>query len=308
VILAFVSPKNRAWLLLTILAALCGATIWGVAWYRARPISTGMLLKRIPTQDAVVLFIDFRELRRGGILQLLEGSKASEDPDYQNFAHKINFDYREDLDSALVAFAPSGKYMLVRGRFDWKSVRSYAIEGGGKCVTALCRMTGSTPDRRISFFPVQSRLMAMAVSTYESAVLELSASPSGPPAEVPNAPFWISVPGALLRSGQNLPEGTKMFARGMDKAEKVLLTFAAEGDRLAARLEVRCLNEQDAVEVASQLSSATLTLRQMLEREHQKPGPGDLAGVLAIGSFRSEGRTVYGYWPIERAFVKTLLG
>jgi hypothetical protein len=169
-------------------------------------------------------------------------------------------------------------------------------------------MTGSTPDRRISFFPVQSGLMAMAVSTYESAALDLTRTPSGPPADVPDAPFWLSVPGALLRSGENLPTGTKMFARGMEKAEKVVLTFAPEGSRLAVKLEVRCRNEQDAVEVASQLSSATLTLRQMMEREHQKPGPADLAGVLAAGSFRSEGLTVFGYWPVERPFIETILG
>jgi hypothetical protein len=99
-----------------------------------------------------------------------------------------------------------------------------------------------------------------------------------------------------------------MFARGMEKAEKVLLTLAPEGNRVAARLEVRCRNEQDAVEVSSQLSSATITLQQMLEREHQKPGPADLAGVLASGSFRSQGHTVFGYWAMERAFVEAILG
>ncbi|HEV3201122.1 MAG TPA: hypothetical protein VGZ73_24645 [Bryobacteraceae bacterium] len=305
------NPKNRALLLIAILAALCGGSIWGVALYRARYISTGMLLNRMPTQDAVIFSIDFSALRRGGILQLLEGSRASEDPDYQNFARKINFDYREDLDSVLATFTPSARYFLIRGRFTWKSLRSYAMESGGNCLTALCRMTGSTPDRRISFFPVQSGLMALAVSTYESAVLELTKSPSGPPAEVPDAPVWLSVPGALLRSGhylQDLPEGTKMFTRGMDRAEKVVLTFAPEGNRLAAGLEIRCRNEQDAVEVASQLSSATLTLRQMIEREHQTPGSANLAGVLVAGSFRTEGRTVFGRWPVERAFIETILG
>ena len=302
------NPKNRALLLIAILATLCGGSVWGVAWYRARPIGTGMLLKRMPTRDAIVLYIDFSELRRAGILELLEGSKASEDRDYQNFAKKINFEYREDLDSVLATFTPSGKYFLVRGRFAWKDLRSYAIEGGGNCITSLCRMTGSTPERRISFFPVQSGLMALAVSTYESAVLDLTTSPSGPAVEVPHAPFWLSVPGALLRSGENLPSGTQMFAHGMEKAEKVILTFAPDGKRLAARLEVRCRNEQDAVEVASQLSSATLTLRQMLERDGQKPGPRELAAVLAAGSFRSEGLTVFGYWPVERALIETMLG
>ena len=302
------NPRYRAWLLIAIVAALCCASIGGVAWYRSRHLSTGMLLKLIPARDAVIVYVDFAELRRAGILALLEGSKASEDPDYQDFARKINFDWQEDLDGALVSFAPSGKYMLVKGRFDWKSLRSYAIQGGGKCVTAVCRMTGSTPDRRISFFPVQSGLMALAVSKDEFAASEMSGHPSGPAAKVPDAPVWISVPGALLKSGENLPTGTKMFARGMEKAEQVTLTFAQDGSRYAARLEVRCSSQQDAVMVASQLSSATLMLRQTLEREHQTPGPAELAGVLASGTFRSEGLTVFGYWPLEEAFVKTMVG
>ncbi|MBZ5623108.1 MAG: hypothetical protein LAQ69_30955 [Acidobacteriia bacterium] len=301
------SPKNRAWLLIAILAAVCVGLIWGVGWYRGRPIGTAKLLQRMPTRDAVVVYIDFSELRRGGLLQLFEGNKASEDPDYQSFAQTINFDYRQDLDSALLAFAPSGKYMLVKGRFDWKSLRSYATASGGKCMGSTCRMTGSTPDRRISFFPLQSSLLALAVSPDDSAVLDMTGSVPGPVPEVPSAPVWLSIPGSFLRSGENLPTGTRMFARGMEKAEKVTLTFAPEGSRLAARLDVRCRNEQEAVEVASQLSSATLTLRQILEREHQKPSPTDLAGVLASGSFRSEGRSVFGYWPVERAFVETLL-
>jgi hypothetical protein len=294
-------------LLIAILVVVCAGAVGAVIWYRARPIGTALLLQRLPTRDAVVVYIDFNELRRGGILRLLEGSKASEDPDYQAFARKINFDYRQDLDSALVAFAPSGKYMLVKGRFDWKSLRSYAAAEGGSCAASICRMTGSTPERRISFFPVQSSLMALAVSPDDSAVTHMSGSPSGPKLPIPNAPVWLSLPSSVLRSGEGFPSGTRMFARGMEKAENVTLTLAPEGNRLAARVEVRCRNEQDAVEVASQLSSTTLTLRQMLEREHQKPGPGDLAGVLASGAFRSEGPTVFGYWPMERAFVETLL-
>jgi hypothetical protein len=207
-----------------------------------------------------------------------------------------------------VSFTPSGKYMLLKGRFDWKSLHNYAIEQGGSCMTSTCKMAGSTADRHISFFPVQSGLMALAISPEDTAAVHLTERPSGPPAEVPNTPIWLTVPGALLKSGDILPSGTRMFAHGMEKAEKLTLTFAPEGDRMAARLEVRCRNEQDAVEVSSQLAAATLTLRQMLEREHQKPGPADLAGVLAAGSFRSEGQTVYGYWPIERVFIETILG
>ena len=64
----------------------------------------------------------------------------------------------------MLAFAPDGKYMLLKGRFDWKSLRGYVRGSDGLCNNSFCRMAGSTPDRRISFFPVQSNLMALAVS------------------------------------------------------------------------------------------------------------------------------------------------
>ncbi len=30
----------------------------------------------------------------------------------------------------MVAFAPKGKYMLLKGRFDWKSLKSYVLRHG----------------------------------------------------------------------------------------------------------------------------------------------------------------------------------
>lgn len=300
-------PKNRALLLIALVAALCGGSVWGVAWYRSRPIGTALLLKRLPAGDALIVYIDFAELRRGGILQPLDSAKIEEDPDYQSFARKIDFDWKQDLDALVVASVPSGNYMFVRGHFDWKSLRSYATSVGGDCYNSLCRTIGSAPERRISFFPVQSGLMALAVSPDQSAVLELQTTKPGPDPEVPSAPVWLSIPASVLKSSANLPTGTRMFARSLEQAENVILTFGPDGNRIAARLEVRCRDERDAVEVAGQLASATLTLRRMLEREHQRPGPADLAGVLASGAFRSEGRRVFGYWPIERAFVESIL-
>ena len=119
-------PKQRARLLIALVALLCIGAVWGFVWFRGRPISDASLLSRMPVNNAVILNVDIDALRRAGILQLLDGSRAGLDPDYQQFVRRINFDYRQDLDSFMIAFAPSGRYMLVRGRFDWKSLRSYA--------------------------------------------------------------------------------------------------------------------------------------------------------------------------------------
>jgi hypothetical protein len=303
-----VSYKPTAWLLIVGIAAACGVSVWGVAWYRSRSLTPASLLKRIPAEDALVAYIDFSELRRGGLLQLLDGSKAGEDAEYQSFVRQTQFDYKKDLDTAIVAFAPTGRFLLLKGRFDWKSLRAYVESQNGKCANSFCRMTGSAPERRISFFPLRSNLMALAVSPDESAALRLNSVASGPEAQVPAAPVWLSIPTSVLKSSDSLPAGTRMFARSMERAETVTLAFGPEGDGLAARLNVRCPNEQEAADLASQLTRTTALLREMIEREHQKPNPADLSGVLTSGAFRSEGRRVLGYWPIQRVFVQNVLG
>ncbi|PWU03842.1 MAG: hypothetical protein C5B51_18130 [Terriglobia bacterium] len=265
------------------------------------------MLKRLPRSDALVVYLDFAALRGAGILDMLDNPKIAQEPEYQDFVRKIDFDYKHDLDSAMIAFAPTGKFLLVRGQFDWKSLRSFVESESGRCYNSLCRMQGSTPQRRISFFPLQSKLMALAVSEDESAALRMQELASGPDPELPSAPVWMSVPPSVLESN-DLPAGTRPFARSMERAESVLISFAPEGKRLAATLNVRCRTAQDAADLVSQLSRTTALLRQMIERENHKPNPGDLSGVLTSGAFRNDGVRVFGYWPIERSFIENLLG
>ena len=302
------SNKRRAALGVLAFAVLSAAAIGGVVWRRTRALNPASWLKRLPAKDTLIVYLDFDALRRAGVLQLLDGSKVGEEPEYRAFVRRTRFDYRQDLDAAMVAFAPGGTFMLLKGRFDWRSLHSYVEAEKGRCYNTLCRMEGSAPERRISFFPVLSNLMALAVSQDESAALRMTTQVSAANRELPGAPVWLSIPPSTLKSGENLPAGTGMFARGMEQAESVTLAFAPEGARIAARLDVRCRNEQDAADAAARLAKATALLREMIEREHQTPNPADLSGVLTAGAFRAEGRRVLGYWPIERAFIDNALG
>jgi len=303
-----VSRKVRAILVVLPIAAVGGAGVWAGLWYRSRAVTPAALVKRIPASDALVVYLDFDALRRGGVLGLLENPKATEEPEYREFARQIDFDYREDLDSVLLAVAPAGKFILARGRFHWKSLRAYAEAQNGRCDDSLCRLEGSTPDRRISFFPVQSNLLALAVSNDDSAALRMSREAGGPDPEVPRAPVWVSIPSAVLQSGDSLPAETRMFARSLGRADTVVLYFVPEANRYAAKLSVRCRGSREAAELASELGRTTALLRQSFEREHRVPNPADLTGVLTAGSFRSDGNRVFGYWPIARTFVDNLLG
>jgi hypothetical protein len=305
-----VNYKQRAALLIILIAGLCGLAIWGVVRYRYRGLTTtAEWLERLPSQDSVVFYIDFAALRKGGVLQMLAGAKAAEEPEYKVFVLKTEFDYARDLDAVLACFTPRAKYFIAKGRFDWTSLQSYTREQGGTCRNVLCRMNGSTPERKISFFPLRPGLMGLAVSPDDSAVVDLQSDAARRRRiEVPDAPVWISIPPAFLKSGNGLPDGTRMFARSMENAEDISLAVAPVSDRFEARLNVQCRSEQQAALLSDQLARITGVLREMIARDKQTPNPRDLSGVLTAGSFSHSGTRVTGSWPLERAFVDGLVG
>lgn len=302
--------KKRAALLIIMIASLCGLAVWGVARFRYHQLrTTADWLQRLPTQDAAVFYVDFAALRKGGVLEMLAGSKVAEEPEYKVFVMKTEFDYTRDLDAVLACFTPRAKYLVVRGRFDWNSLEAYAREQGGTCRDALCRMSGSTPDRKISFFPLRPDLMGLAVSPDDSAAIDLESTATRRRAlELPDAPVWVSIPRALLKSGSDLPAGTRMFAHTMEDADDVSIAMALSGNRFEARLNAQCRSGQQAAALAAQLTAITGMLREMIAREHQTPNLRDLSGVLTSGTFNQVGTHVTGSWPLEKGFVEGLLG
>jgi hypothetical protein len=265
------------------------------------------MYQRLPVRDALVFYVDFEALRRGGLMRLFDSAKGPEDPEYLRFVSGTSFDYKRDLDGVMAAFGPTGHFILAKGRFNWNSLRSYAASQQGKCEDALCRLNGSAPDRRISFLPIQSGLMALAVSTDDSAAMRLTSPAAESGFQIPDAPVWASLPPSWLKSAGNLPDGTRPFARAVEQAESITVAFAPEGDRFALKLTVVCNGQQEAYDASAQLTKMTALLRKLIALEKQTPNPGDLSGLLVSGTFRSAGDRVFGYWPIERVFVENLL-
>jgi hypothetical protein len=295
-------------MLILLVSALCCGLVGGVIWYRSRTLTPAAMLQRLPADNAVVVYVDFAALRAGGILQMLDGAKVGEEPEYRAFVAKTEFDYKQDLDAAMLAMTPAGNYILAKGRFDWKSLALYVRSQDGNCTNSFCRMAGSSPERRISFFPLQSSLMALAVSGDEAAALRLNSLDAHEAREMPNAPMWLSIPPSIVHSGKALPDGAQMFARSLEKAQAVTISIAPEGDNFAARLNVRCANDADAAAITEQLTKTTGLLNDMIRRENQTPNPGDLSGFLTSGAFRQEGPRVQGYWPLSRRLLGNLLG
>jgi len=305
-----VNYKKRAALLIIIIASLCSLAVWGVARFRYYSLrTTADWLQRLPTQDSMVFYVDFDALRKGGLLQMLAGSKVVEEPEYKVFVMKTGFDYSRDLDAVLACFTPRAKYMVLQGRFDWDSLQSYARDQGGTCRDALCRMSGSTPDRKISFFPMRPDLMGLAVSPDDLAAINLQTNAARRRSlEMPDAPVWLSLPPALLKTQADLPPGTRMFAHTLEDTDDVNIAMAPSGNRFEARLNVQCRSESQAAALATQLAGITAMLREMIAREHATPNSRDLSGVLTSGTFNRLGTRVLGSWPLEKGFVEGLLG
>jgi hypothetical protein len=299
-------------LLIGSVLAIVLCAIGTIAYLRTRDLaSPESILARLPSDDASVLSIDFASLRRSGILDLLSGSIGEEEPEYKIFVEKTAFDYRRDLDHAFVSFHPSGVYFLVEGRFDWKRLEAYAREQGGGCFNSLCRMPGSVPSRKISFFPLKSSLMAMSVSADDFAATRMN-EPAKNVRHIaaPKQPVWLSLPAATLKKSGEFPSGTQLFAKAMEDAdaESATISLAPQGKAIEAQLEVVCRNAKEASVLAAQFQRVTEVLRQIIDKQKQKPTPADLAGVLTAGVFHQEDARVLGRWPIDRAFLDNLAG
>jgi hypothetical protein len=155
------------------------------------------LLSRFPAENGLVLRADFSVLRRAG---LLAPSKTPLEPDYKQFVDGTGFDYKRDLDFVIVSLSASGNFFIARGRFDWNKLRDYAMRQGGSCYEQLCRMPGSTPERRISFLPLRGDTIALAVGTNDLEAARLTRP--GDPVTTP----LPSAPGAdALGSGECRP-------------------------------------------------------------------------------------------------------
>jgi hypothetical protein len=255
-------------------------------------------LAHLPSADATIASIDFTALRRAGLLKIFAGKPESEEPEYLSFVRSTGFDYQKDLDSVTASFGPDATYFIVRGRFDWARLESFAKSSGGGCYERLCHLPGSVPERRISFLPLRSNIMALAVSTDDLAAERLrDTTPSSAP--VLKDPIWVSIPSAALKRTASMAPALRLFAATVAGANRVTLTLGpkADGDYVA-RLEAICDSAQSARTIQSQLTEVTKTLKSS----------DGLTGVLLTGTFQQSNQKVFGYWPIRKGIVENLAG
>lgn len=301
--------RFQPWQLAVLLVLVCAGAIAGVYFYKnAGGSSPGELASYLPLGDGALVYIDVDAMRRSGILELIAGKKATAEVEYQSFVDDTGFDYRDDLDTVAALFKEGQVFMTLRGRFDWKRLITYVNNHGGACQNGFCTIAGSKPDRRISFYPIKSNLMAMAVSRDGWAAYQVSRKTARLPIEPPRQPVWALLTGSALQNINGLPSGTKSFVTALASANQMVFAVGEKDNILELSMNVKCQTADQAGAVLHELESATTTLRGWLAREHQEPNPNDMSGILTSGSFRRDDRQVIGAWPVRRAFIEAMAG
>ena len=291
---------------ITLAILLVAAVLAGVAalkWNAARGFSDPhVVLSRFPAEDAIVLSADFAAVRGAG---LLTDSKLPLEADYKQFLDGTGFDYRKDLDAVTASFSKSGNFFIARGRFNWAKLRDYAAHQGGSCYQDLCRMPGSTPQRRISFLPLRDDTMALAVSTDDLAANRLTKPGNPVTATLPTAPVWMIIPGSALHDSAAVPPGLGLMLSALTNADRLVITVAPSGSNLDAKMEATCKSKDDAHVLASELRNVTAKLREALQQNKDAQGD-ELVKVLVGGQFDDHGMLVDGRWPFSKSLIASL--
>jgi hypothetical protein len=293
---------RRGVAVLVAVALVAGGAYGWRAWDNSRFFRPAGLFSRFPIEDATALSVDFAALRKAG---LLDESKTPPEPEYKAFLDGSGFDYRRDLDFLAASFSKSGNYFIARGRFDWNKLRGYALSQGGSCYRQLCRMQGSRPDRHISFLPLRADAIALAVGSDDLAASRLTKEGLPVSTRLPDAPVWLSVPGAVLRSQDGVPPGIRMMLSALKNADRVMLTVNAVSGGVEARLETSCRTQDDARALTSELRSTTALLKDT-DPNDQAIRDDDLVKTLSAGVFEQAGPRVTGRWPLSKNLIASL--
>lgn len=296
------------WAVVGAVLLACAVLVGGLSVWRSRSnLPAARLVSHLPEAGGVTAGIDVEALRRGGVLRALDGSGVVQEPEYQNFVRETGFNYEQDLDYVLARFSAGRSFFLLKGRFRWSQLQSYVKAQGGTCRNTFCEMAGSTPDRRISFFPLRVNTLALAVGPESGLAWAMLENRQTSEVEPPRALLWVRVRPAAMKTS-NMPAALRQILEAAGPASELQLALAPAGEGFQVTLEALCLNPEEASSLRRQLEAATRLLARMSPPQEAGGAEGDLRAVLAAGAFRVDGSRVFGRWPVSRTFAEGILG
>lgn len=302
--------RGNSWLLV-LLAAGGAAIIYGVlVWSRLVSDPTlADILQRLPDRDAATVHVNVAALRGAGLGALLENSPVTEEPEYRRFVTESGFDWKTDLEAVTACKQGPHWYFFARGRFEMDKLRQYALSRGGECRNGICDAPGATVGKRVSFFPLSSRVLVLASSPAPWAVYNVKKkSGQAWTGGTPEGPIWISLNGGVLAGEPSLPAGGRLFGKVLSETERTNFTAAISPSGMELRMRAFCRDTACAENVKAQLEGVTREFKAYFDRLGQQARSDDLSGLLLAGQFASKGTEVTGRWPLSLGFLQKLAG
>ncbi len=292
---------------------MAAVILYSVHSYRHRFVRGDQdLLPLLPGGDVTTFFASVSALRSAGMLDLLAGSKATQDAEYRQFVKETQFDYTKDLETVAGTAAKAATYFVARGHFDWSKLRQYATAHGGTCSGDLCKMPTSRPERWTSFVPIQPDVLGAALSPDAAAAEQLRPSQAmrsvaSPPS---TQPVWVEMAPSLLKNPLSLPLAVRIFAVSLQSAGPVIFSLGRAAEHSGAvfnvQLDAQCPSAATAEATRNQMEIQTKMLSLELSREHAQASASDLTGLLTAGSFQVIGKRVVGSWPVRKELLNAL--
>ena len=293
--------KLRPWQFVLLLLLVAAATVVAVFEFRRINLETpGQLVAVLPHRDSVVFFVNVGLLRDAGVLGDIAGPTSGQEKDYRDFVAQSHFDYQRDLDRVAGTFNHGEVFLVIEGRFDWGRLREYAKTHGGNCAN-ICWVSASSPGRWISFFPISSRLMGLAVSANQKAVYAFGPVSNHQPKaeEVPSGLAWLEVPRAVLRNPPDLPPSTQGFVQSLGGAQSLSLSLAyspLSGGTTEVTMDALFDSAAQASAIRDQLAAATELVKRTAADRGVEGDSAVLAAMLTSGRFTASNGHVKGTW------------
>lgn len=279
----------------------------------AEATSSAVLL--LPRDDATLFYADVSVIRNSGLLSKLVPDSMGEESDYRDFVALTHFNYARDLDQVAVASEGEETYFVADGRFDWKRLREYVAQRGGACNHDDCWAPTSKPNRYASFRELTPARMALTVSMNKEATaqwlqkagrLKIAKQPS----DLPAAPAWILLPKAALKQVASYPPIVQPMLQLLRGGEETLVAIESDKNQpeeIKISLATTCDSLQSARQVLGNLNQFTNLVKSAVVKQNDKQNQAELVNVLASGTFKQQGQTVKGNWPLSRRFIDSLI-
>ncbi len=298
------------------LAAVLGALLFGVDYYRHRFVrSNADLARLLPPGDLTTFFADFDTLRRADMLRLLAEVKPADERQYREFVEQTQLDYLRDVEALAGASDGEQLFFLIRGRFDWNKLKQYALAHGGVCQRDYCTAPTSRAGRWANFLAIQSDVIALAVSANGTAADLLRPPARRLQEQTPADPVWVKPSLKLMKTPADVPPAVRIFAISLQSANSVVLSVGqGSSGGVAVQLNATFENEATAASARSQMELQTKMLKLQLTREQQQPNPqaaqqnslADPTVLLTGGAFQVVHRQLIGIWPVRQELLRAL--